>query len=131
MWWGGNLKPFDIMLGSDSGSTSTNDEISASVALPYNMVKKVELWSLFDHNYGGSITLTIKGFTGNYNGNITTTINKLPTLATKTANRSDISESNPLVLDLTNVKKYKYLYIRLSGTGWSYEQIGMIKVYPR
>ena len=95
------------------------------------MVKKVELWSLFDHNFDGMITLTIKGFTGDYNGNITTTINNLPILATKTAKRSDISESNPLVLDLTNVNKYKYLYIRLSGTGWNYEQIGMIKVYPR
>lgn len=122
---GGNSKPFDLYILADSGSTNSSGQINGSVSLPYSMIKKVELYSLGSENYDGTVTLTALAWKYGQD----TSDNHV--LATRTMNRSDISKSNPLTLDLTNVDKCEFIYINLSGTNWNYSQKGWIKVYPR
>ncbi len=48
-----------------------------------------------------------------------------------TANRADISEKNPLVLDLGNSAKYDYVKLYLTGTQFNYVQSAEMTIYPR
>ena len=120
---GGNLKPFNVRLRSSSGSVNTSGAITAIIALQFYMVKRIELYSVEDENYDGNITLTVEGCPESFSS--ATEIEK------KTARREDISTTNPLIIDLSNSKKYDYIQIRLSGTNWNYYQTGLLKIYPR
>ena len=117
------MKPFAIRLRSHSGSVNTGGAITAITALPFYMVKRIELYSVEDENYDGNITLTVKGYPESFSS--ATEIEK------KTARRGDISTTNPLIIDLSNSKKYDYIQIELSGTNWNYYQTGFLKIYPR
>ena len=123
MSWGGNLKPFKIKLSAFSGNVNTNGQVSANIAFPFFMVKKVELYSLLDYNYEGNITLIISGVDKEFKNYVE--------IEKKTTTRESISESTPLVIDLSNAKDYDFVELGLSGTNWNYGQKGLIKVYPR
>ena len=120
---GGNLKPFTIRLMASSGSVNTGGAITAHAALPFYMVKRIELYSLEGENNDGNISLTVKGCPESFASE--TEIEK------KTAKRVDISTTNPLFIDLSNSEKYDYIQMELSGTNWNYVQIGRLKIYPR
>ena len=117
------MKPFTIRLRSSSGSVNTGGAITAKAALPFYMVKRIELYSVEDANYDGNISLTVKGYPESFASE--TEIEK------KTARRVDISTTNPLIIDLSNSEKYDYIQMELSGTGWNYYQTGLLKIYPR
>lgn len=117
------MKPFKIKLSASSGNVNTNGQVSAYIAFPFFMVKKVELYSLLDYNYEGNITLTIFGVDKEFKNYVE--------IEKKTTTRESISESTPLVIDLSNAKDYDFVELQLSGTKWNYGQKGLIKVYPR
>lgn len=123
---GGNLKPFTIRVHADSGSASTNRQITAMAALPFYMVKRIELYAFNIYGIDGYTTLTVEGYEGSPE-----TVDSGTVIEKKTARMADISTTNPLIIDLSNSKKYDFIQMKISGTGLNYAQDGILKIYPR
>lgn len=124
---GGGLKPFILRIHASSGSASTYGQIEASATLPFYMVKRIELYAINSYGLDGDITLTVKG----YEGGPETHDNQGTEIGKKTASKKAISTTNPLIIDLSNSRKYDYILIEISGTEMNYAQDGIVKIYPR
>lgn len=112
---GGGSRKFDFALISQGGPTGF-------ARFPAFMLSKVEVYDLMGQNNNSEFTVQICGITNE---------GERKDVTHASANRNNISSSNPLVLSVTeSQKKYDTLEICIYGESYTDQKAKMI-IYPR
>ena len=113
------MKPFDFTLIAQGGASNT---ITGFARFPSFMLSKVCVYDLLGQNNNSEFTVQICGITND---------GTREDVTHASAQRNNISSSNPLVLPVSeSQKKYDTLEICIYGQSYSDQKAKMI-IYPR